>query len=92
MTTPRDRDFVNVDTELGYWQTRFDNGALIGDSFFKDCRPVIKLACDIYVRNPHGSRSAWLVDLDSHLPDALNRDQRKISGQIAELCWSRLLF
>ena len=91
MAVLRDRDFVDVVRELAYWRDRFTTGALIADSFHRDCGPVIKIACDIYVRSPHGSRSAWLRDLDARLSGGADSRQRKVYSQIAELCWNRLL-
>ncbi|KRG40268.1 hypothetical protein ARC78_12780 [Stenotrophomonas pictorum JCM 9942] len=91
MNNQRDRDFVDVTAELGYWRTRYSDGALIGDSFINDCNPVIKLACDIYIRNPHGTRSAWHSDLHRHLSGKMSMDQRRISDQIAGMCWDRLV-
>ncbi len=91
VTYQRDRDFVDVVAELGYWRARFKGGALIGDSFVKDCNPVIKLACDIYIRNPHGSRIAWLGDLHRHLAGDMGAEQRRVADHMAEMCWDRLL-
>ncbi len=90
-TALRDRDFVDVASELAYWSGRFTTGALIADSFHKDCGPVIRMACDIYVRSPHDTRSAWLLDLDVRLCGDADSRQRKVYSQIAELCWNRLL-
>ncbi|WP_269792710.1 hypothetical protein [Stenotrophomonas sp. Iso1] len=86
----RDRDFVNVVSELSYWQERFDSGSMVGDSFRNDCAPVIKLACDIYLRDPHGSHRARLADLQAHLPLAQTENSAEVSAQIAQLCWDRL--
>lgn len=90
-TALRDRDVVDVASELAYWRNRFTTGALIADSFHKDCGPVIRIACDIYVRSPHDTRSVWLLDLDARLSSDTNSRQRKVYSQIAELCWNRLL-
>jgi hypothetical protein len=90
MKDSRDRDFVNVISELSYWQERFNRGSMIGDSFRNDCAPVIRLACDIYLRDPHGSQHAWFKDLHAHLPPPKSRNGAGISAQIAALCWDRL--
>lgn len=87
----RDRDFVDVVDELAYWRGRFAAGALIADSFQRDCGPVIRIACDIYVRSPHDTRSTWLLDLDARLSGDADFRQRKVYSQIAELCWNRLI-
>lgn len=90
-TVLRDRNCVDVASELAYWRDRFTTGALIADSFHRDCGPVIKIACDIYVRSPHDTRSAWLLDLDARLSGDADSRRRKVYSQIAELCWNRLL-
>lgn len=86
----RDRDFVNVVSELSYWQERFNGGSMMGDSFRNDCAPVIKLACDIYLRDPRGSRNARLTDLHAHLPLPQSKNSAGVAAQIAQLCWERL--
>lgn len=90
MSGMRDRDFVNVVSELSYWQERFDSGSMMGDCFRNDCAPVIKLACDIYLRDPRGSHSTRLADLYAHLPLSQSKNSAGVSAQIAQLCWDRL--
>jgi len=90
MNSRRDRDFVNVVSELSYWQERFRKGSFVADSFDKDCAPVIKLACDIYLRDPHGTDTSWVSALCSRIPSMPSRLNVDISKQVAQLCWSRL--
>jgi len=90
MNNRRDRDFVNVVSELTYWQERFRKGSFAPDSFDKDCAPINKLACDIYLRDPHGTNTSWVSALCSRIPSKPPRLNVDISKQVAQLCWSRL--
>lgn len=90
MVSLRDRDFVDVMSELSYWQERFNRGSMIGSSFRDDCAPVIKLACDIYLRDPHGTHNTWTEDLYMHLPTPASTHSAGITTLIAKLCWTRL--
>ena len=84
------RDFVDVERELQHWQAAFQSGELPAINFRREVAPVIRLACDIYVRNPHGSRDAWLSDLQTRL--ALRDSARDHPGSetVAMACWARL--
>src|SRR5690606_20535668 len=79
----RDRDFVDVVSELSYWHERFKHGSMMGGSFFDDCAPVIKVACDIFVRHPHGILKDWQSDLFMRLPALGAESNTGITAQIA---------
>lgn len=90
MEAARDPDFVNVQTEIAYWKQRFSSNILMGGNFRSECEPLVKLACDVYLRNPHGSRASWIEDLCIRVPHPGRLRGMDFSVQIADLCWDRL--
>lgn len=90
MNARRDKDYVDVVSELSYWQERFNHGSFISDSFEKKCVPVIKLACEIYLRDPHGTEASWAAALYHRIPPLTSRLNTEITKHVARLCWSRL--
>ncbi|MGR4896642.1 hypothetical protein ACIPR8_15370 [Stenotrophomonas sp. LARHCG68] len=90
MNARRDKDYVDVVSELSYWQERFNHGSFISDSFEKKCVPVIKLACEIYLRDPHGTEASWSAALYHRIPPLTSRLNADITKHVAQLCWSRL--
>lgn len=90
MDATRDPDFVNVQTEIEYWKHRFSTNILMGENFRNECEPLVKLACDVYLRNPHGSRASWIEDLRIRVPHPGRSRGMDFSVQIADLCWNRL--
>ncbi|MBD9534641.1 hypothetical protein IB227_02100 [Stenotrophomonas sp. STM01] len=90
MSARRDKDYVDVVSELSYWQERFNHGSFISDSFEKKCVPVIKLACEIYLRDPHGTEASWAAALHHRIPPLTSRLNAEITKHVAQLCWNRL--
>ncbi len=90
MKYQRDRDFVDVVGEVAYWRDRFTHGTFAAGSFDNDCVPVIKQACDIFLRNPNGSVESWLQALCASSSPIISRFNREITRQVAQLCWLRL--
>ncbi|MBA0255563.1 hypothetical protein JY404_01955 [Stenotrophomonas maltophilia] len=88
----RDTSFVDVEREIIYWRMHFGSGAFPGASFGLDIQPIIKIACDIYTRDPHGSREAWLDDLVRRL-NMRSRDMSNETAarEFASRCWDHLL-
>ncbi|WP_313178478.1 hypothetical protein [Stenotrophomonas sp.] len=91
MDSSRSRDFVDIDRELAHWQIAFDTGALPAMNFRHEVAPVIRLACDIYVRNPHGTRTAWLQDLQLRLAKRASLRGNPGAEEIATGCWALLM-
>lgn len=90
MERTRSRHYVDVDRELTHWETAFNLGALPAVNFRHEVAPVIRLACDIYVRNPHGTRSAWLEDLQERLAKRSSLRGNPGAAEIATGCWMLL--
>ena len=90
MNIRRDKDFVDVVSELDYWQERFNHGSFVANSFQKECAPVIRLACEIYLRDPRGSDVSWVTELYRRIPPAITKLNAEITKQVAQLCWNRL--
>ncbi len=90
MERARDRDFVDVQRELIHWRSEFLAGNLPAMNYAHEVEPVVKLACDIYTRNPHGCRADWQVDLGRRLSRNPTLRGNRGSGDIATLCWNRL--
>jgi len=90
MERKRNKDFVDVDRELTHWRLAFDSGSLPAISFRHEVDPVIRLACDIYIRDPHGARGAWLEDLQVRLATRSSLRGHPGAAEIAGQCWSRL--
>ncbi len=87
MESLRNKDYVDIDRELAHWELAFNAGALPALNFRHEVAPVIRLACDIYTRNPHGTHVSWLHDLQERL--AMRPSLRGNPGaeEIAEGCW-----
>ncbi|HDS1138872.1 TPA: hypothetical protein QDZ75_002923 [Stenotrophomonas maltophilia] len=90
MDRSRNKDFVDVDRELAHWETAFKAGSLPAINFRHEVAPVVRLACDIYVRDQHGSQLAWLQVLKQRL--AMRSSLRGNPGAevIATGCWALL--
>ncbi|WP_239504054.1 hypothetical protein [Stenotrophomonas maltophilia] len=86
----RSRHLVDVERELAHWKIAFNLGALPAMSFRYEVAPVIRLACDIYVRDPHGARSAWIDDLQGRLAKRSSLRGHPGAAEIADRCWSLL--
>ena len=88
MDRSRNKDFVDVDRELAHWERAFKAGLLPAINFRHEVAPVVRLACDIYVRDPHGSRLMWLHVLKQRL--AMHASLRGNPGaeEIATGCWA----
>lgn len=88
----RDRSYVDVEREVAYWRAQFGSGEFPGASFGLDIQPIIKIACDIYIRDPHGSREAWADDLIGRLEMRSDRMSNGAAARgLASRCWDRLL-
>ncbi len=90
MKRMRNKDFVDVERELTHWGLAFNSGALPAISFHHEVVPVIRLACDIYTRDPHGTRAEWLVELEGRLATQSSLRGHPGAAEIAGQCWSRL--
>jgi hypothetical protein len=90
MERRRNKDFVDVERELSHWGLEFKSGALPAISFCHEVAPVIRLACDIYVRDPHGTRANWLHELEGRLAARSSLRGHPGAAEIAGRCWSRL--
>ncbi|CAH0064566.1 hypothetical protein NDR96_08985 [Stenotrophomonas maltophilia] len=86
----RSKHVVDVERELAHWKIAFNLGALPAMSFRYEVAPVIRLACDIYVRDPHGTRSAWIDDLQGRLAKRSSLRGHPGAAEIADRCWSLL--
>ncbi|WP_295521565.1 hypothetical protein [uncultured Stenotrophomonas sp.] len=91
MDSSRSRDFVDINRELAHWQIAFGAGALPAMNFRHEVAPVIRLACDVYVRNPHGTRMAWLQDLQLRLAKRASLRGNLGAEEIATGCWALLM-
>ncbi|AWH25381.1 hypothetical protein C1932_09910 [Stenotrophomonas sp. YAU14D1_LEIMI4_1] len=87
MESPRDKDYVDVSRELGHWELAFNAGTLPAVNFRHEVAPIVRLACDIYIRNPHGTRLAWLLDLRERLERRPSLRGDPGAEEIAEGCW-----
>lgn len=90
MSHGRSKHVVDVERELAHWETAFNLGALPAMSFRHEVAPVIRLACDIYVRYPHGTRSAWMDDLQCRLAKRSSLRGHPGAAEIADRCWTLL--
>lgn len=90
MESDRNRDLVDVERELKHWALAFNQGKLPAVSFRHEVDPVIRLACDIYIRNPRGSREVWLDDLKARLVGRASLRGNLGSDEIASGCWDLL--
>lgn len=90
MERVRNKDFVDIERELTHWGLAFNSGALPAISFRFEVAPVIRLACDIYIRDPHGTRAEWLDDLEDRLAARPSLRGHPGAAEIAGQCWSRL--
>jgi len=90
MERKRNKDFVDVERELTHWGLAFNSGALPAISFRYEVDPVIRLACDIYVRDPHGTRANWLGELEGRLASRSSLRGHPGAAEIAGQCWTRL--
>ncbi len=90
MERMRNKDFVDVERELTHWSLAFKSGALPAVSFRHEVEPVIRIACDIYVRDPHGTRAEWLDDLEGRLAVRSSLRGHPGAAEIAGQCWSRI--
>lgn len=90
MERTRNKDFVDVERELTHWGLAFNSGALPAVSFRHEVDPVIRLACDIYIRDPRGMHEAWLGALQVRLAARSSLRGHPGAAEIATLCWSRL--
>ncbi len=86
----RSKHIVDVERELAHWKAAFNLGTLPAMSFRYEVAPVIRLACDIYVRDPHGTRSAWIDDLQGRLAKRTSLRGHPGAAEIADRCWSLL--
>lgn len=90
MKLERNKDLVDVERELRHWAAEFKLGKLPAINFRHEVDPVIRLACEIYVRDPHGTRSTWLEDLQVRLSKRPSLRGNIGSDQIASGCWDLL--
>lgn len=90
MQTDRNKDFVDVDRELKHWEIAFKAGSLPAINFRHEVDPVIRLACDIYIRDPHGTQAAWIEDLQVRLARRASLRGHPGSEAIAIGCWALL--
>ena len=88
----RDKNYVDVEREVVHWRAKFGTGEFPGASFGLDIQPIIKIACDIYTRDPHGSREAWADDLIRRLEMRSGRTGNEAAARrLASRCWDHLL-
>jgi len=85
-----ENDLVDVQSEIAYWKQRLNTQVLMDENFSNECEPLVKLACDVYLRNPHGSRTSWVEELRMRVPHPGRSKGMDFSVQIADLCWDRL--
>lgn len=90
MEHARNKDLVDVERELRHWKAEFKAGSLPATNFCHEVDPVIRLACDIYVRDPHGTRRAWLEDLRVRLAGRSSLRGDPGAEAIATACWTLL--
>lgn len=88
MESRRNKDYVDIEKELAHWKLAFNKGSLPATNFRHEVAPIIRLACDIYVRNPHGGRPAWLQELKEHLQRRSSLRGDPGAEEIASGCWA----
>lgn len=91
MQMARDKDFVDVRLELIHWRAEFQTGILPAMNYAHEVEPIIKVACDIYIIYPHGSRAEWIEYLKIRLERNPTLRGNNGSTEIAALCWDKLI-
>ena len=85
-----DAHLVDVDAELQYWRNRWGKTAVAQQEFLQHAEPVIRVACDVYVRFFREPRQEWLRQLELRLELQQTSAERALALQLANQCWDRL--
>ncbi len=86
----RDPSVIDVQAEIAHWQARHAQGSL-SSGRYSDLSPVVKMACDIYLKAPRSSEQERL-HLFRHRMEHRFFSSGTQSGyeQLAADCWQRL--
>lgn len=90
MNTLFDPDFVDVEKEVDYWLALTSQAAPDQMDFHKYTEPVIRAACDIYIRHPHAAGQQWMRELDGVLRRSCSDNGMQLNRMVAEKCWLHL--
>lgn len=86
----KDPAVIDVQAEIAHWQSEHARG-LLGKGRFSQLSPVVKLACDIYLKAPAASDQQRLEmfrdRLEHHfIPSTTQLDFERLATD----CWRRL--
>ena len=86
----RDPSVIDVQAEIAHWQACHARGSL-GIGKFSELSPVVKMACDIYLKTPHAHESERLRmfrhRIERHFISSRTQESYE---QLAANCWQRL--
>ncbi len=86
----RDPSVIDVQAEIAHWQARHAQGAL-GTGRFSRLSPVVKLACDVYLKAPQASEAQRMEMFRDRLEHHIVPSGTQVEFErLAADCWRRL--